>query len=221
MYNNSIVKSGRSKAKVVAIAVVAVVLLAAIILICLKNLKSAKLSIMLAPYDSAVAKIDGKEYKSGTYSFMPRQNVTVTISAPGFEEKTVIVNLEKKHTATVYEYLKNNENGLEYALKSDNDTKILTLLGNRDKEAQEIIKRSKKNKLIVSELPITKYYSNHPTGGSEAAYPKMHILNAKQQGYECKRSICLLVTGQKGNDAEKVLAERGYNIEDFEVFYEK
>ena len=100
MYNNSIVKSGRSKAKVVAIAVVAVVLLAAIILICLKNLKSAKLSIMLAPYDSAVAKIDGKEYKSGTYSFMPRQNVTVTISAPGFEEKTVIVNLEKKHTAT-------------------------------------------------------------------------------------------------------------------------
>ncbi len=214
-------KSGRSKVKVVAIAVVAMALIAAIILLMPKSTKGSNVSIMLAPYDNAVATIRGKDYKSGNYELSSGTNIQVTITAPGYKEKTLTIDIDKQHIATVYAYLESEDNGLEYCLKSDKDMKILTLLGNDDEEAQKIIARNKKKAYISNELPIIRYYGNNTTGGSMGAYPKMIIEDARNYGYDCINSICLYVQGQKGDDAAKELEKRGYNINDYEVYYEE
>ena len=172
------------------------------------------MSLNIAP-STARVKIGSDEYRNGVWE-MPQGKYEAEISAEGFKTKNITIEVGSG-TTTVFDYLVNNENGLNYAEKDAYD--ILTLRHIEDNVAiKEFLIKYDRKLEIKNVLPIAEYdYGPH-------VYWK--IDDASYSG-KCERPFCLIATVSNVKDADeakeyvyKAIRNYGYEPSDYEVIYD-
>lgn len=191
---------------IIIIDIVVVVVLAAIALI--NASKTAVMDVVLVP-KTAVLRIENDEFRQGVYKMFPGK-VSGVISAEGFEDKIIEIDLNSETTTKVYEYLIPIAENKTYYAKNQDDFDAMKKIGGE--EAQKI-----SNLISIREvLPIIKYEYAGLTGESREI-----IIN---QDLTCDDYYCLGVTGvteEEKDIVEAMIKDRGYNPEDYIINYEK
>lgn len=185
--------------------------------------KKTFLTLQFAP---ASAKLEIIELElslgNGTYELSPG-TYTGILKANGFEPKKITINLEPRKTNNYTDYLVNSSIGLSYFERSASDISTLQQIKNEtgdttNPELLTFLEAYDHKTSIYDLLPLTISWFKHPNGTS------IYNLTIKDGTYhpKCTSTLCLSTIGPKEDIAEleKALAERGYNINDYEVFYE-
>ena len=213
----------RSKYRIIAVCVILVSFAVVVTLFIINSLKNATLNLMLLPYDNAVATINGKKYKSGSYQFYPAEKIEIEISAEGYETKKIETKLESNSVTVVNEYLQPTESDITEYLKSDKDMRMLELFFHDDK-ANDIVKKYKTASTIKDYLPIQKILGSARGKNSSIAVQKMVTITDGSSDQGCDRKICLKVhtSGNVSNEEiEKMLKDIGFEYNNYRVIYEK
>ena len=188
-------------AGVVFVDLIIVIVLVALAII--KGMKTATVDILVAP-SVATVEINGAKYGTGAYRLFPGE-AEATISADGFETKTMALNLKAGETTKLYVYLNPNEDSLNYYARNSADAELLKKVGGMD--ITKIIS-------IQDILPITSRRYNETNGSMEGI-----VIN---QNLDCEEIFCLRVIGDSSNGHEwtrSLIKERGYNPDDYEIRY--
>lgn len=168
--------------------------------------KTAVLDVALVPR-TAVLKIGGDEFRQGVFNTYPGK-VTAVISAQGFEDKIIELNLNSETTTKVHEFLTPTKDNMNYYAKNEDDFEAMQKIGGE--EAQRI-----SNLLSIRKvLPIINYQYNGLNNPS-----KEIIID---QDLSCEDVICLRVTGAGEDDIEEVetmIKNKGYNPEDYKIIW--
>lgn len=178
------------------------------------------LTLQFAP-SFAKIKIYGmdEEYGSGSYE-IPDGKYSGVIEADGFEKKEISFEVKVHQVNTVVDYIINSDSGMKYFEKNSADINTLRQIEN-DENIERFFDDYNKKESIYNILPLDISWHGGYGTEEEGIMFDMEILDGR--GYaECKGTLCLLVRGLR-DDRERVinaLAEKGYNIEDYEVFYE-
>ena len=193
------------------IATVAV-LMAVLVAVIINAKYSATLDILVAP-SMAKVKVNGKEYKNGTYRMEPGE-LTAEIVMEGFESKTIPVNLVAGNTTKLYTYLLPADGSYEWYLEHPEEQMLLNTIG--DARAAEEGRVYAAANPIVEVLPIVvaKYdekwnYTEYRVDGGDFD--------------ECEKEFCLRITDTTGGNYEAALAsirEKGFKPEDYEIIYQ-
>lgn len=138
----------------IALIVVSILLILVFVVIIPATQKANQVTTMefgVAPV-SATIDVDGKTYNSGVYEGFAPGTYTATITATGFETKTVEFTVVEHQANTLFTYLYNPEEGFDYFLKSDTD--IATLSKIDDPEVQEWLAAYNQTLTIRDQLPV-------------------------------------------------------------------
>lgn len=183
------------------------ILMVLLILLLVDGGKTAVVDVLLAPAN-AVVTINGESYSQGTYKTYPGKTVA-TISAEGFKEKNIELDLNADNTTIIHEYLMPDENNLDYYANNNDDAELLSRIGGED--AQKML-----NLISIKDvLPIIDFQY----GGLNGTSKEIMI----DQDFKCAQYFCLMVTGDTGIDKKKVeelIKKKGYNPEDYSIRYE-
>ncbi|MBQ2695476.1 hypothetical protein IJG04_02450 [Candidatus Saccharibacteria bacterium] len=206
-----------------------IVILIVVGVVIFNSTKTATIDILTVP-SIAKVKIDNGEYSSGTYRIHPG-NHTAEISAEGFQPKNISITAESGAISKIYVYLVPEDGTFEwYTLKENyDDFEQLTAIasnGNntttdQDTSAEEFINIFQKNYQIYQEsLPISK--SEYGVGPNGDTYKTKDILIEKNKKDYCRLYICMkaIIIGGEKEDADQLILEKGFNIENIEVFYD-
>ena len=193
------------------IATVAV-LMAVLVAVIINAKYSATLDILVAP-SMAKVKVNGKEYKNGTYRMEPGE-LTAEIAMEGFESKTIPVNLVAGNTTKLYTYLLPVDGSYEWYLEHPEEQMLLNTIG--DARAAEEGRVYAAANPIVEVLPIVvaKY-------DAEWNYTEYRVDGGDFDG--CEREFCLRITDTTGGNYEAALdsiREKGFKPEDYEIIYQ-
>ena len=182
--------------------------------------KGTYVTFNFAPTE-AVITIDGKDYKTGTHEFKPGK-YTGEIHYDGFDSKTVEINVGQRSVASVTDYLLNQKEGLLYFEKSAADIAVLENITG-DEAVANFLTAYHKKYAIMDELPLDASFDNR----AETGFPSQDLVSVKIENgnshEKCNGTLCLLIVGKKVSNkkVKEVLSEKGYQIEDYEVIYEK
>ena len=186
------------------IAIDVVVLVIFFTLYFLNATKTAVLDILVAP-TSATVLIDGETYSQGTFRTYPGET-TAVISAEGFKDKVINLDLSSEETNKIYEFLIPEEGNLNYYAKNDDDAGALRKIGGD--EAEEILKVIS----IKGILPIIEYKYGGLNGNSYEI--------VIDQDFNCEEWFCLMVTGTSDEDeVNDLIKDKGYNPADYKIRY--
>ena len=175
-----------------------------------QNTKTATVDILTVP-SVAKVKIGGGEYESGAYRIHPG-DYEVTVYADGFVTKTVPVEARAGEISKVWVYLVPEEDNLNYYAQHVDDWYNMGLMS--DEEAQRVYKLLS----IQEELPMD-YAEREEDDEGEINLVKDITISANN-GYGCKVHYCLKVATVLDKNEETVrglLAEKGFNLDDYEV----
>lgn len=141
------------KKPLIAICVVAILVTIGVVIY--NIMKSAELSIMVAP-STAVVKIDGKEYTNGQYRFFPKSNVEVEISSPDYQTQTLTIDLLANEVTLLRAVLKDDDGGYSSYLTSEESYEQLKFLAPLvgDKDLTNLIDLTNKKIAILDILPL-------------------------------------------------------------------
>ncbi len=197
--------------KLVAWVAISVIVIIVAILVILDILRSTTVSILVTPREATVS-INGDNYTNGTYRIFPTERATVTIKAPGFEEKSFELDFPANTTVAIQDYLVNLEEGMSYYESDAEDYAILKLVA-KDETALDFIADFEQKLSIKDYLPLV-HYGEGIGGGA------IEITDASD-AENCDRIVCLQVSSNMGEDAAKqVLRDKGFNYDDYLVFYQ-
>ena len=186
------------------VAVDVIILVVFFTLYFLNVAKTAVLDILVAPINATVL-IDGEIYSQGTYKTYPGET-TAVISAEGFKDKVINLNLSSEETNKIYEFLVPEEGNLNYYAKNDDDMEILKKIGGD--EAEKISKVVS----IKNVLPIIEYRYGGLNGNSYEI--------VIDQDFNCEELFCLMVTGTNDKDEiDSLVKSKGYNPMDYKIRY--
>ena len=207
------------KVKIFAIIVVSVLVLIAAILAILDSLKNAHLIIMVAPIDAQV-KINGKDYSPGNYRMFPGK-VHVTIAKDGFKTEELDVELQSKHTETVYAYLVHNNDGMYYYEADPNSYEILKIMTTmKGSDLQTFVNEMEEKIAIREKLPLVSYENIDGRYYGDDGLPYVQtVINDGTNLSECGRVICLSLITNSGSDqaARNLLKKYGYDYNDYYI----
>lgn len=175
------------------------------------------LSVQFAP-SYAELEIYGlnKTLTNGTYE-IPAGTYTGALKADGFISKEVNIEVKSHQTNSLSDYLVHSSKGLPYFEKSTTDISTLRQVEPTIELSDFLTAYDHKISLYDS-LPLTVTWLKYPNDT-----PVYNLKVEKGTSHpKCNSTLCLSTTGPKENTTEltKALAERGYNINDYEVFYE-
>ena len=217
-------RNSLSKKLKITLGVVGVLVVALLIPTIISILKSAKVNILVTPYESAIVTIDGKNYSSGSYRFFPTNEAKITIKADGFEEKSYTAKLEAGKTLVIHDYLVNSEQGMNYYYSNATDYKVLKFVAN-DEQSQNFLSESIYAEQIRDYLPFnhTEISKSPSLGIASGQIYNVDIYDATEEE-RCQYFVCLkVVDSDKKKDSaliERLLKEKGFNINNYQVFYE-
>lgn len=195
---------------IIGIAAIVIVVLVGFLIYKLKY--SAKLDLLVAPREAEIL-IDGKVYKNGVYDFEPGE-VEIKVSMEGFESKETKLNLESNTTTMYYTYLMPIDGSFEWYLNHEEDMMLLNTIG--DAEANADARNYLEKYPIVEVLPII--YADYD---EKWDYTEFRVDGGKFDS--CKETFCLKITDTTGGNKEnaiKLISERGFNPDDYEIIYE-
>ena len=204
--NNEV--NNKKKLIIIAVAAVALALIAFAITLIIRNINSnakTELTVLVAP-ESAKVEINGKEYKNGTFDFAPG-TYSVSLSADGFESKTVELVAKPGEIALLYEYLLPTSG--KYSLKDYDLLKYLS----KDEKTKSLLEARANALAFLSILPY-----EFPTEG-------IYVEDISDAS-ECPAdpNLCIKITSSASaskEDALNLLKNEGYDLTDLTVFFEK
>ncbi|MBR3137765.1 hypothetical protein IKG41_00200 [Candidatus Saccharibacteria bacterium] len=194
-----------------AFAVVCIILVS-IIFIIINSGKNATLDIIVSPL-SAEIKIDGKEYKNGTYQFEPGE-VEVEITKDGFTSERKTILLEPNKTTKLYTYLMPIDGSFDWYLNHEEDMMILNTIGDAEANADSASYREKYPIIEILPIQFVDYDENWEL-------TEFRIDGGMFDG--CEGTFCLKITDTTGGNYEKaiqMIKEKGFNPDDYEIIYE-
>ena len=208
---------------IVSIASIIFCILLIIIVAIVKYLnQKTYLTVQFAPASAHLELHDqGLSLTNGTYE-LPSGTYTGTLTADGFQPKNVTVNIAPHQVNPLTDYLTHSSEGLAYFEKSAADMATLHQIANQnhytDSELSAFLETYDHKASLYDLLPLTISWLKHP---DDTPIYNLKITNASNHS-KCQGTLCLLATGPNFNQAELAnsLAERGYNVNDYEVFYE-
>lgn len=205
------------------IAVFALIILLALALIFLPPLaqklqQGSYLEIAVAP-STATVEIAGQTLKKGVSKLDPG-TYTAKISAPNFSARSETVTIKPHETTTLLAFLEPPE-GLKYYEDYPGDIDVLRRIDTP--ELKDFLKNYDQKMSIRNKLPMSATYNlnaNHPENGNHLVFIE---LKDGTNMPTCTKSFCLLVESRKQETAvvEQFLHKNGYNINDYQVIYQK
>lgn len=206
------------KALLVGVAVLALVI--AGILIAIDMAKTAKINILVTPVD-AVVKIDGRKYENGNHRVFPGKK-HVEISHDGMESINFDVDCESGHIVAINRYLAGSNNDFSYYAKNGESYELLKLLA--DEKVADFINKEEQKLTISDLLPLSQTTMLSDNKYAKDGMPYIEtIISDATKDEKCNSSICLKIkTNSKDEEsaAKSLLSKYGYEIADFEVYYE-
>lgn len=207
--------------KTVAIIITIVVIFGIIGAVAYNILKSAELSILVAP-STATVEINGKEYTNGQYKFFPKENVEVKISSPGYQEQTRTIDLLANQVVSLRAVLEDEVGGYESYLHDSDTYGLLKLVAPEvdDPKLTDFIAKTNKKIGILSVLPVnenTGEFFKDQHGFVVSTNQNSSILQIMASSDECGVVPCLDIY-QSENNTEKArayLRKRGYDLDDY------
>lgn len=178
--------------------------------------KSTYLTLQFAPNNAILTLDDGTQLRTGTYELKPG-HYTGILTAKGFTPKSLEFDVTPRKTNSVTNYLINSAEGLSFYEKNATDIATLRQIQN-DTEVNSFLEKYNFKQSIYNLLPFSvtwlKKANDYPT----------YTLTVKQAtDYpKCQSTLCIIATGPRDNREElsKAFKAKGYNIDDYEVFYE-
>lgn len=175
---------------------------------------SATLSTTIAP-STAVLTIDGKTYKiNQDIKLKPAENVTVTISAEGFEPQEVSISLTKDETTTLALYLMPEDGDLSWYYSRPTENSLLLAVGGI--QATEAAKKYAEKYPISTILPIT-------FTESDPFWAEYSINGGAFSDCKDNKEFCIIITDTTGkyrDRAIKAIQDQGFNPNDYEIIYQ-
>ena len=191
-----------------------IILIAAIIIIYIFQLRrSATLDILVAP-TSATITINGQTYTNGTYQVEPI-STTATITAEGFTSQEISLDILGGETTTLYTYLVPTDGNMNWYLDHPDDMMIVTQIGDLQALATSDAYHTEHPisqilPIVIVEVDPTTYdWTEFRIDGGSFA--------------ECPTDFCVKITDTTGGNYDRALEEmrsRGYNPDDYEILYE-
>lgn len=183
---------------------------------------------------AATITVDGDTYTTGVYENFPVGTHTAEITAPGFESKTVEFTVVEHQANTLFTYLYNLEEGLDYFQRSEADLAILSKVD--DPTVQGWLVAYNQAVSIQNELPATvRFEYNQPyqytdidgslVQDSRPATVEVELTDGSAMA-GCELAFCLWVdTGFVGRDlaapfVEAQIVEMGYDPSDYYIMYD-
>ena len=195
---------------VLAIGVITII----IVIIILMPRRNAHLAINVAPADATIV-INDQQYSNGVFDNMLPGHYNVIISKPGFETKTVEIDLKSDEVVYLNEYLVQPDWNFEYY-----ETDLESLLSLReyadsheDAKVKAFLENYDKKSVIRDILPLE--YKEELTGD----YYKIADM---EKNYSCSRNYCIIIESSSDIYYElalSVLRNHGYNPDDYEIVY--
>lgn len=185
-------------------------------------MKSAKLSILVAP-NNAVVRIDGKEYQNGQYKFFPKSNVEVEIASDGYQTQHLVVDLLPKQTTLLRAVLEDEEGGYESYLLDNDRYNLVKLIAPEigNSELTSFIESVDKKLKILGLLPVNEntgefYKDQHGffvSMDDNAAI--IQIMASNDEGCNVVPCLEIFVTDGDISKVRSFLTKKGYNLDDY------
>ena len=158
----------------------------------------------------------GRSLTNGTYE-LPSGTYTGILTADGFQPKDVTITVNAHQVNNYTDYLVNLSKGLSYFEQNASDIATIRSIQN-DPDITSFLEAYDYKASIYDLLPLTISWLKYP---NDAPMYNLTISNGINHP-ECTGTLCLATSGPKEDTIElaNALAERGYNINDYEVFYE-
>lgn len=201
---------------IITISIVAFIILVIIIIfLAISNAKkSSTLHTIIAP-SFATLTINDKNYQPNQdYKFEPG-NYEVKISAAGFQEKTLTLELTHNQTTNLYQYLTPDDNDLSWYYQDPKENKLYEQV--TDALASQQAAEYREKYPIVSLLPLSVVEVDKQT------YTMKEYRIDVGEYNDCKTNFCLKITDMTGGNQEAAYAklrDNGYNPEDYEIIYQ-
>ena len=189
------------------------------------SLKTVRLELYVAPVDATVT-INGKEYEEATYAFMPG-HYEINISHADLGSKSFENDLESGHYLKLATFLK--DDNFEYYTLKDNYvsfSRLAEIAGaghnitiDNDTSAEDFIKKTTSLYDALSLLPIDFQEYMETVDGEDLV---ADITVKESDSDDCATFLCieaLMVGAQDKNIANRILEEKGFNLEDYEILY--
>lgn len=219
------------KPKFIALILALITIIIAIIIFLTTYFRPATLILQIAP-TSATVTIDGKTYTNGSHQLSPKKQAEVTISADGFQPKTLHLDLKSGTVSKIITYLVPNDNDwVSYTKMQNKDSLSLLasaygyqpwdffytgpkLLTDDDTSADDFIHKVSLKGLGTIEL-------------DQCDGDVCVIANVEYNYFsECASNLCLKISGYADDITPEILnlvrinlAANGFNLDDYTYFY--
>lgn len=194
-----------------------VAILVAILIIVIYNSKTATVDVLVAPMDATV-ELNGTKYENMQSHNIAPGDYHVKISMDGMQTKEYDFSIENNGFVRIWNYLLDENGGLDYYLAHPDDVTILEDVA--DGEVRAWLENYNKIIGIRDILPLT--YSNT---FEENATEVVSISVRQGIDDECKENdFCLIIHDFTGKNTEKALQmirDSGYDPNDYELVFEK
>ena len=218
---------------IIAIALILIIVLGIVVPAIQKANQATTVEFGIAP-SSATITVNGETYSSGVYDNFAPGTYTAEITATGFESKTVNFTVVEHEANTVFAYLYNYAEGLDFFLASDVDIAILRKIDDAEVQAwlaaydQMLSIRDQLSYEVTVEYTQTFQYSD--LDGSMLTDTRLAstqvTINDGSALSNCPYAFCLQVTPNgisedlAAPEVESAIVEMGYNPDDYYIIYQ-
>ena len=197
--------------------------------------KTATVNFSVAPIDAKITLNGQGDYKNGTYKLHPG-NYEVTVSRDGLESKTFNLELKSGYVTTLAAFLTGENNSFEFYELKDNYASFQKLseiasadnnqTTDQDTSAEGFIAKFQKAYQLKKEVLPIEDYEYKEDDGTSPQYTTVRDISILATDYDCQKTLCLKVKIKKIDTedytsyVDKILQERGFNLNLFEVKYD-
>ena len=218
---------------IIAVALILIIVLGIVVPAIQKANQPTTVEFGVAPYLATIT-VNGETYSSGVYDSFSPGTYTAEITATGFESKTINFTVVEHEANTVFAYLYNYAEGLDFFLASDVD--MATLRNIDDAEVQAWLAAYDQILSIRNQLPYTataeytqtfQYYDLDSTAITDTRPVAIQMtINDGSSLSSCPYAFCLQVDLNGVSEdlatpaVESAITEMGYDPDDYYIIYQ-
>ena len=195
-----------------------VAILVVIVIIVIHNLKTATISIRVAPV-AATVELNGAKYENLESHNVAPGDYHVKISMEGMQTKELDFSIGEDGFVRVWDYLLNSNGSFDYYLNHREDELLLKdIISKDDIAAQSFIVEYERMFSISNVLPIM--FDSYT---DDFAYYTRYEIEFDDSRDDCPKIFCLVIEDNTGGNEQKAMdkiKELGYNPDDYEIKYE-
>lgn len=204
-----------------------ILLLIPLFILLWQNTAVSTINLNFAPIDSTITVNGNSDFTNGEYSITPG-TYKIAVSHEGLEPKSFTINIPPNYSVTVSAFLSESDHSFNFYKLRDNFRSYRKLAEiassehnttfDHDTSAEEFVQRFQKNyDAFTTELPIE--YRESEGYGRDLSILKNITIKADSN---CSFTLCVqaLVVGTDSKEfIDKLLEEKGFNVEDLQIDY--